>query len=170
MPIELRVAQPKVPWKSVIVSILSESGERWAEGSPWPSVNAINMFGEELQLVELPTKKEAITRLAEVRADLESLGLRDWCDKYDVPWSFVTTLLPVGTGIPLTGLDPCDGGTVNAGRITRRPLFNHRRPNLDQRVQYPDDINAIDPAIWDGQSSSYIAGRSEFSSGNRYGK
>jgi hypothetical protein len=100
MPIELRVAQPKVPWKRVIVSILSESDERWAEGSPWPSVNAINMFGEERQLVELSTKKEAITRLAEVRADLENLGLRDWCEKYDVPWSFVTDAPPGWYGNP----------------------------------------------------------------------
>jgi hypothetical protein len=90
LPIQLRVAQPKIPWKRVTMSILSESDETWADGSPWPSVNAVNAFGHERKLVELPTKKEATARLAEVREDLESLGLRDWCEKYDVPWSFLT--------------------------------------------------------------------------------
>jgi hypothetical protein len=62
----------------------------WVEGSPWPSVIAVNRLGQQRQLLEIQTKKEAIAQTARVRADLESLGLRLWCEKYDVPMSFVT--------------------------------------------------------------------------------
>jgi hypothetical protein len=89
-PIEIRAALPKMSWRKVIGSILSESDEAWVEGSRWPSVIAINRFGQERQVLEAPTKKEALAQLSQVRGDLESLGVRRWCEKYDVPWTFVT--------------------------------------------------------------------------------
>jgi hypothetical protein len=90
-PIEIRVVLPKIAWSRAIGSFLSESrDESWVDGSRWPSVIAVNRFGQDRQLLEAPTKKDAIAQLAQVRMDLESLGLRVWCDKYDVPWSFVT--------------------------------------------------------------------------------
>jgi hypothetical protein len=90
-PIEIRAAIPKIAWSKAIGSFLSESrDESWVDGSRWPSVIAVNRFGRERQVLEAPTKKEALAQLSRVRKDLESLGLRRWCEKYDVPWTFVT--------------------------------------------------------------------------------
>jgi hypothetical protein len=90
-PIEIRAAIPKISWRTAIGSFLSESrDESWVEGSRWPSVLAVNRFGLERLLLEAPTKKEALAQLAQVRSDLEGLGVRRWCEKYDVPWTFVT--------------------------------------------------------------------------------
>ncbi len=89
--IDIRVVLPKVAWSRAIASFLSESrDESWVDGTRWPSVIAVNRFGQDRQLLEAPTKKEALAQLAKVRADLEGLGLRRWCEKYDVPWTFVT--------------------------------------------------------------------------------
>ena len=78
-------------WSKVIGSFLSESrDESWVDGSRWPAVIAVNQSGREHQVLEAPTKKEALAQLSQVRSDLESLGVRRWCEKYDVPWTFVT--------------------------------------------------------------------------------
>ena len=90
-PIEIRAAIPKVAWSRAIGSFLSESRDAsWVDGSRWPSVIAVNRLGRERQVLEAPTKKEALAQESKVRSDLESLGLRRWCEKYDVPWTFVT--------------------------------------------------------------------------------
>jgi hypothetical protein len=90
-PLEIHAAIPKVSWSKAIGSFLSESrDESWVEGSRWPSVIAVNRFGLKRQVLEAPTKKEALAQMSQVRSDLESLGLRRWCEKYDVPWTFVT--------------------------------------------------------------------------------
>lgn len=74
-----------------MADVLSEHNDTaWVEGSRWPSVIAVNQFGREHQLLELPTKKEAMAQGALVRADLQDLGPRRWCEKYGVPWAFVT--------------------------------------------------------------------------------
>jgi hypothetical protein len=89
--IDIQVVLPKITWSRAIASFLSESrDESWVDGARWPSVIAVNRFGQDRRLMEAPTKKEALAQLAKVRTDLEGLGLRRWCEKYDVPWAFVT--------------------------------------------------------------------------------
>jgi hypothetical protein len=92
-PIEIRAALPKVIWTRVIANFLVEGNNNdlpWVEGSKWPSVIAVNRFGRKWLLVEFQSKKEATAQVERVRTDLQSLGLRRWCEKYDVPWIFVT--------------------------------------------------------------------------------
>jgi hypothetical protein len=90
-PIEIRVALPNLSWTSVFRSVLSSSNEDWVQGSRWPSVIVVNRIGQTRQLLECQSKKEAISQAQQVQADLAGLGIRGWCEKYDVPSNFVTT-------------------------------------------------------------------------------
>jgi hypothetical protein len=89
--IEIRVALPNFSWTSVARSVLSSSDEDWVHGSRWPSVIAVNRIGQSRQLLECQSKKEAIAQASQVQADLAELGIRRWCEKYDVPSNFVAT-------------------------------------------------------------------------------
>jgi hypothetical protein len=120
--IDIRVALPQIADTYGIAGFLSGT----VDGSRWPSVIAVNRFGQERQLLELQTKKQAMAQAALVRADLESLGRRRWCEKYDVPWSFVTGVpLAMANRFdpahawsePTAFLDSCRGGF---GRNTMR--------------------------------------------------
>jgi hypothetical protein len=91
-PIEIRVLEPAPFLK--FLQVAYEESKGWnpqpIEGSRWPVVIAVNRFGQDWQLCECETMKKANVEAAQVRADLAGLGLRDWCEKYGVPWSFVT--------------------------------------------------------------------------------
>lgn len=56
----------------------------------WPAIVAVNRFGEERKLLESDSEEQAVTNVDRVQADFDILGLRRWCEKYDVPWDFVT--------------------------------------------------------------------------------
>jgi hypothetical protein len=90
--IEIRVREPESFLKFLQVAYAESQG--WnplqVEGSRWPVVIAVNRLGQERQLLECETTKKATAEVERVRADLEILGLRIWCEKYGVPPSFVT--------------------------------------------------------------------------------
>jgi hypothetical protein len=92
-PIEIRVKEPESYLKFLQVAYAETQGfnPQRVDGSRWPVVIAVNRLGHERQLLECETKKKAAAEFERIRADLEILGLRDWCERYGVPWSFVTS-------------------------------------------------------------------------------
>lgn len=55
-----------------------------------PSVVAENRTGEKRVVEVTKTMKEAQERAAAVEQDFETLSVSEWCERYDVPGSFVT--------------------------------------------------------------------------------
>jgi Protein of unknown function (DUF2510) len=90
--IDIRVQEPESfqKWLEMAPGGHHSWNPQWAEGSRWPVVVAVDRLGQKRQLVECETKKKAAAEVERVRANLETLGLQDWCEKYGVPWSFVT--------------------------------------------------------------------------------
>jgi hypothetical protein len=57
---------------------------------PGPSVVVHNANGEKRLLEVTKTVKEARDRLAAIEKDFKTLNMAQWCERYDVPLSFVS--------------------------------------------------------------------------------
>lgn len=57
---------------------------------PGPSVVVRNANGEKRVLEVTETVKEARDRVAAIEKDLKTLDTAQWCERYDVPLSFVS--------------------------------------------------------------------------------
>jgi hypothetical protein len=59
-------------------------------GYTYPEVTAYNTKGERRVIEVLDTDEEAQERVSTVIDDFTTLPVEDWCDRYDIPLSFVT--------------------------------------------------------------------------------
>jgi hypothetical protein len=63
---------------------------RYQDPVKGPSVVVHNASGEKRVLEVAKTAKEAQVRAAAIEQDFKTLGPAQWCDRYDVPLSFVS--------------------------------------------------------------------------------
>jgi hypothetical protein len=92
-PIRIRATKAKSSWiRYFVVGWLVNGTSGSAEDgiSKWPSVVAVNRAGKERRILKLDSNEEAEAQAERVQADLEILGLTQWCEKYDVPSGFVS--------------------------------------------------------------------------------
>lgn len=91
-PLTLRVIGVKHSWIRYFVLgwLINGTSSSAEDGiSRWPSVVAVNFGGKERRLMKLSSDEEAKAALERIQADMDILGLPQWCEKYDVPADFV---------------------------------------------------------------------------------
>ena len=93
--LRFEVAKAKINWGTFFQDMM-RSG-RGAASSQFenysgrgPSVVAQNANGEKWVLEVTKTAKEARERVAAIERDFKTLKTAQWCDRYDVPASFVS--------------------------------------------------------------------------------
>lgn len=92
-PVEIRATEAKSSWIRYFVMgwLINGTSSSAEDGiSRWPSVVAVNHAGMERRLLKLESNEEARAQAERVQADLQILGLTQWCEKYDVPREFVS--------------------------------------------------------------------------------
>src|SRR5580658_4437472 len=85
--VQIRAAKAKTSWiKFFVVGLLNRGIVQADDGiSRKPAVVAVNRHSKERRLLKYESNDEAEQAVERVRADLDILGIRQWCDKYDVP-------------------------------------------------------------------------------------
>jgi hypothetical protein len=58
--------------------------------SRYPEVAVYNSIGKRRVLDVTDTDEEAADRAAVIEDDYKSMDIREWCERYNVPFSFVT--------------------------------------------------------------------------------
>src|SRR5580692_2760923 len=87
-PLTLRVIGVKHSWIRYFVLgwLINGTSSRAGDGiSRCPSVVAVNLGGKERRLMKLSSDEEAKAAMGRIEADMDILGLPQWCEKYDVP-------------------------------------------------------------------------------------
>ncbi len=88
------VDKPKINWGALFRNTERASpatAGQWENysGGP-PSVVVYNSNGEKRVLEATNTVKEARKRAASIEQDFKTLNTAQWCERYDVPSSFVS--------------------------------------------------------------------------------
>jgi hypothetical protein len=96
--LQFGVEKAKVNWGAFIhnmglgrtMSSTTMSSRYDRTSDPGPSVVIHNANGEKRVLEVTKTVKEARDRVAAIEKDFKTLNTDQWCDRYDVPLSFVS--------------------------------------------------------------------------------
>ncbi len=92
--LRFRVEKAKINWGTFVQDMFrggSAGAGRFENYSGrGPSVVIHNTDGEKRVLEVTKTAKEARNRATAIERDFKMLSLADWCDRYEVPVSFVT--------------------------------------------------------------------------------
>jgi hypothetical protein len=92
--LRFEVDKPKINWGALFRNTERASPatagqwENYSQGRP--SVVAYNSSGEGRFLEATNTVKEARKRAAVIEQDFETLDIAEWCERYDVPPTFVS--------------------------------------------------------------------------------
>jgi hypothetical protein len=90
--VRFEVTKAKVSWSGIVLGILSGPGA----GDPadtigkYPEIAVYNSHGVRRLLETTDTNGEAMDRAAIIEDDFNTLGAAEWCERYDVPLSFVS--------------------------------------------------------------------------------
>jgi hypothetical protein len=87
-PIQVTATEAKSSWIWFLLLGLIQGGHTTAEDAiaKWPSVMVENRAGESRTIIKkLKSNDEAVAQAERVQAELDILGLSQWCQKYDVP-------------------------------------------------------------------------------------
>jgi hypothetical protein len=96
--LQFGVEKAKVNWGAFVhnmglgrtMSATTMSSRYDPTSGPGPSVVVHNANGEKRILEVTKTVKEARDRVAAIEKDFKTLNTDQWCDRYDVPLSFVS--------------------------------------------------------------------------------
>lgn len=96
--LQFEVEKAKVNWRAFLhnmglgrtMSATTMNSRYDATSGPGPSVVVHNAIGEKRVLEVTKTVKEARDRVAAIEKDFNTLNLAQWCERYDVPLSFVS--------------------------------------------------------------------------------
>lgn len=91
--LSFEVEKPKIKWGTFFRDTMrggsaSSQFENYSGGAP--SVVVTNANGERRVLEVTKTVKEARERATAAEQDLKTLNTTEWCERYDVPPSFVS--------------------------------------------------------------------------------
>ncbi len=93
-PLQFGVEKSKIKWGTYFQDALRTRGSASSQFEDYsgggPSVVVQNASGEKRVLQVTRSMKEARTRAAAIENDYKTLGPAQWCERYDVPASFVT--------------------------------------------------------------------------------
>ncbi len=93
-PLKVVVEKPKIKWGTYFQDMMRTRGSASSQFQDYsrsgPSVVVQNASGEKRVLQATKNVKEARDRAAAIENDYKSLGLAQWCERYDVPVSFVS--------------------------------------------------------------------------------
>jgi len=96
--LQFGIEKAKVKWGAFIhnmglgrtMSANTMNGRYDPTSGPGPTVVVQNANGEKRVLAVTKTVKEARDRLAATEKDFKTLNTAQWCERYDVPLSFVS--------------------------------------------------------------------------------
>jgi hypothetical protein len=93
-PLQIGVEKSKVKWGTYFQDAIRTRGSASSQFEDYsgsgPSVVVQNAFGEKRVLETAKNMKEARARAAAIENDYKTLSAAQWCERYDVPASFVT--------------------------------------------------------------------------------
>jgi hypothetical protein len=93
-PLKFAVEKPKIKWGSYLQDMMRTRGSASSQFQDYsgsgPSVVVQNESGEKRVLQVTKNVKEARDRAAAIENDYKSLGLAQWCERYDVPVAFAS--------------------------------------------------------------------------------
>jgi hypothetical protein len=86
------VEKPKIKWGTYLRDVMrggSASSQFESYSGKGPSVVVRNVHGEKRVLVVTTTVEEARERVSAIKNDYKRLSSADWCERYNVPTSFI---------------------------------------------------------------------------------
>jgi hypothetical protein len=93
-PLQFGVEKSKIKWGTYFQNAIRTRGSASSQFEDYsgrgPSVVVQNALGEKRILEAAKNMKEARARAAAIENDYKTLGAAQWCERYDVPASFVT--------------------------------------------------------------------------------
>ena len=93
-PLQFTVEKPKVNWGTYLQNAIRSRGSASSQFQSYsdrgPSVVVHNAHGEKRIIEVTKTVKEARARAVAIEKDYKMLGAAQWCERYDVPVSFVS--------------------------------------------------------------------------------
>jgi hypothetical protein len=90
--LRFEVSKAKISWGTYFQDLMRPAfgGGFKSYAGRGPSVVAENRTGERRVVEVAKTMKEAEERAATIELDFKTLSTSEWCDRYDVPASFVS--------------------------------------------------------------------------------
>jgi hypothetical protein len=93
-PLQFGVEKSKINWGTYLQDAIRTRGSASSQFKDYsgrgPSVVVQNALGEKRVLEAAKNMKEGRARAAAIENDYKTLGAAQWCERYDVPASFVT--------------------------------------------------------------------------------
>jgi hypothetical protein len=93
-PLQFGIEKTKIKWGTYFQDAIRSRGSASSQFQSYsgrgPSVVAQNTAGEKRIIEVTKTVKDARDRVAVIQKDYETLGVEQWCERYDVPSSFVS--------------------------------------------------------------------------------
>jgi hypothetical protein len=93
-PLQFGVEKSKINWGAYFRDAIRPQGPASSQFEDYsgrgPTVVVQNAFGEKRVLEAAKNMKEARARAAAIEDDYKTLSTTQWCQRYDVPASFVT--------------------------------------------------------------------------------
>ena len=93
VPLEFGVEKSKINWGTYFENAMRTRGSASSQFEDYsgrgPSVVVQNTSGEKRVLEAARNMKDARARAATIENDYKTLSVAQWCERYDVPTSFV---------------------------------------------------------------------------------
>jgi hypothetical protein len=88
--LRFEVTKPKIAWSRVVLDVaLAGPNSGASDYNKGSLITVYNSNGKHLRLGRLPSEQEARDKIATMQRDLDLLSAQAWCDKYEIPVSFV---------------------------------------------------------------------------------
>jgi hypothetical protein len=89
--LRFEVTKPRLAWSKVALDLAfagpNSGASDYNKGS---TITLFNSNGDHRRIAQLPTEQEARDKVEAMQRDLELFSTHAWCEKYEVPVSFVT--------------------------------------------------------------------------------
>jgi hypothetical protein len=93
-PLEFGIEKAKIKWGTYLQNAIRSRGSASSQFQSYsgrgPSVVVHNVHGEKRVIEVTKTVNDARDRAAAIEKDYKTLGAAQWCERYDVPVSFVS--------------------------------------------------------------------------------
>jgi hypothetical protein len=92
-PLEFEIEKAKIKWGTYLQDAIRSRGSASSQFQSYsgrgPSVVVHNAHGKKRVIEVTKSVKDARDRAAAIEKDYKTLGAAEWCERYDVPVSFV---------------------------------------------------------------------------------
>jgi len=91
-PFRIEVTKARVSWTGIVLDLISAAsgGNVSSYSGTHPRIVIYNLEGKRRVLERAATEEEARLRAAEIERDYQLLSTATWCNRYNVPVSFIS--------------------------------------------------------------------------------